>query len=463
MSSNTRSPIPPHLPLYDAHCHPTDTMSLIPSIPNMRARALTIMATRSQDQHLVHEVAEKYGVKSPDIENWGKEERVIPSFGWHPWFAHELYIDSEVSEDSEDSQDEKTKEIHSSLKNLNLSNQQQQQHGDVQKEPKNRLTDDTKTTHYLTVLRPHRSSFSVSEIKLISALPDPTPLSLYLSTLRANLQSHPYALVGEIGLDSTFRLPYPWTHEHSSSASDSRDEKLTIGGREGRKLTPFRVDLSHQKRVMRAQLDVAAELGRAVSVHGVRAHGAVLEVLQSTWEGHLKHVPSKRERKKMAAQKAAEKNASGSIANPEDENTNGKDEEQQLKQANNDDETSKPYPPRICLHSYSGTASTLQLYLSPSIPAEIFFSFSTAINLDDDLQSETPEEFLELVKKTPDHMLLIESDLHTAGERMDERLEDIATRICEIKGWGVEEGVRRLAGNWERFVFGDRMKEEERK
>jgi hypothetical protein len=52
-------------------------------------------------------------------------------------------------------------------------------------------------------------------------------------------------------------------------------------------------------------------------------------------------------------------------------------------------------------------------------------------------------------------MLLVESDLHTAGEEMDRRLEDIIRRICRIKGWGLEEGVSRLGRNWRAFALGD--------
>jgi hypothetical protein len=51
-------------------------------------------------------------------------------------------------------------------------------------------------------------------------------------------------------------------------------------------------------------------------------------------------------------------------------------------------------------------------------------------------------------------MVLVESDLHTAGEEMDRRLEDIVRRICKIKGWGLEEGVKKLGDNWRAFAFG---------
>lgn len=114
----------------------------------------------------------------------------------------------------------------------------------------------------------------------------------------------------------------------------------------------------------------------------------------------------------------------------------------------------KPYPPRICLHSYSGNASNFKQYLNPAIPAQIFASFSTAINLSDAMEDETPKAFEEIVRTVPDHMMLVESDLHTAGEEMDRRLEDIVRRICKIKGWGLEQGVKKLGDNWRAFAFG---------
>lgn len=387
-STHDEEPFPWQLGVFDAHCHPTDTLSSIPKISSMRARVLTVMATRAQDQELVAHTADKLCIRLEDAsksaEGWSSEERVVPCFGWHPWFSHQMF-------------DETTYNGRESL------------------------DADAKVAHYQSVLTP-----KPEDRGFLSALPEPRPFSHFLAQTKKYLEKYPLALIGEVGLDKTFRIPEAWLPEHQ----ERRDDSLTPGGREGRRLSPYRVQMEHQRKVLKAQLNLAGEMHRAVSVHGVQAHGIVFETMQETWKGHERQVMSKREKKRHG----------NNPAYGAEENANDR----------KPDTTSKPYPPRICLHSYSGPPEAVKQYLDPAIPAELFFSFSTAINFSTTAASKTEET----IRAVPGDKILVESDLHTAGDRMDQNLEDIIRIVCRLKEWSLEEGVRQLGQNWKRFVFG---------
>ncbi|KAL9031362.1 MAG: hypothetical protein Q9196_000617 [Gyalolechia fulgens] len=381
---------PWHLGVFDAHCHPTDTVASQDDIPKMKARALVIMATRYEDQDLVRQFASRYGVQPETAKTlWDQDAnncdtQLVPSFGWHPWFSYLTFDDSGSS--------------HSTAEKLDVFQ------------------------HYKSVLSPSSSD------EFISSLPEPRPLSGLLRQLRANLEDYPYALVGEIGIDRSFRLPTHWT----VSDKGERNEGLTPGGREGRPLSPYRVQIDHQRKILKAQLHLAGELGRPVSVHGVAAHGILFETLRETWQGHERAVMSKRERKRRI-------NAVNADAR---QATAEKDKDRISR--------SQPYPPRICLHSYSGPPDALKQYLEPAIPTMIYFSFSRLVNF-----SNRSEKAIEVVKAIPDDRILVESDCHRAGEEMDELLEDMVRLVCRIKGWSLMEGVDLLAKNFRNFVFGE--------
>lgn len=375
------SEFPWHLGVFDAHCHPTDTMSSIEAIPRMKATTLTIMATRGEDQDLVAQTATSLS----DTQD-RKTARVLPCFGWHPWFSHQLLDDMSHALDSDA---------------------------------------ESKESHYKKVLTPSPDE------QFISALPAPKPLSQLISETRARLQNHPAALVGEVGLDKAFRLPQAWTE----TEIEGRDASMTPGSREGRSLTPHRVQMDHQKAVLKAQLQLAGELRRPVSVHSVQAHGAVFDVFKSLWSGHERKTPSRRERQRRHS--AADAHAQS-------------DAEDQQHTPTPKDEPPLPFPPRICMHSYSGPVEQLRQFLNPANPSDVYFSFSTVINF----AGPSSQRVREVIKALPEDRILIESDLHTAGPQMDDLLEEVARQVCELRGWSLEDGVRRLAENWTRFVFG---------
>jgi Tat protein secretion system quality control protein TatD with DNase activity len=62
---------------------------------------------------------------------------------------------------------------------------------------------------------------------------------------------------------------------------------------------------------------------------------------------------------------------------------------------------------------------------------------------------------METIKAVPEDRVLVESDMHTAGEDMDDALERAVKVIAGIRGLEIDHCVKKLAGNWKAFVFGD--------
>lgn len=420
-----QAPFPWDLGVYDAHCHPTDTMSSISSInESMRARILTVMATRSQDQDLVDSLAKTHGIKGRDAvalasstqsNGHASPQRVIPSFGWHPWFSHQLYDDMLLEK------------------------------ADATFDPSAQDLKAQKRQHYNTVLSP--SPESKDDEGFIDELPDPQPLSGLIAQTRTYLEAHPYALVGEIGLDKAFRLP---------SHGPAVDDEMTPGRRNGQRLSPYRVNMDHQRRIFIAQLNLAGELGRPVSVHGVQAPGILFDTLKATFKGHEKRIVTNRERKKIAP--GVDEDFSSS-----DEDDEKKVEHHEKLSENGASRKAKkykpkPFPPRICLHSFSSAVQTLQQYISDrSIPAQIYFSFSLLVNYSSGGHEHERKKHVadEVIRACPDSRVLLESDLHTAGPEMDDMLEQIYRKACSAKDWDLRDGVRRIGQNFEDFIFGN--------
>ncbi|QKD59965.1 uncharacterized protein FOBCDRAFT_53611 [Fusarium oxysporum Fo47] len=272
--------------------------------------------------------------------------------------------------------------------------------------------EDAKAQHYKAVLSP-----GPIDPAFWGDLPIPIALSTFIAETRARLIEDPCAMVGEIGIDKPFRLPMQWT-----DPKPDPDPDRTPGGRQRRPLSQHRINLTHQKAVFMAHLKLAGELGRPVSVHGVQVHGILYDALTKCWKGH--ELRGRRSRDK--------------------EKKEGKAEQQP-------GDAPKPYPPRICLHSFSGKSDAVKQYLKPYIPAKIFFSFSKTNNLRSDEERKKAEDAINIV---PDNRVLVESDLHTAGQRMDNELEEMYRVICEVKGWGLDEGIGKIADNYREFVFG---------
>jgi Tat protein secretion system quality control protein TatD with DNase activity len=202
----------------DVHCHPTDAQD---GVPTKSMEQLPIKICAMSTTHLNQEKVKALANKFPD--------KVTPAFGHHPWFSHWISTERSLSP--------------------NISG------GGVQQEE---LSE--KERHYRNLFRP-RHSLESEFAKLLSHLPDPVPLTVIINTLRDNLLSFPNAMLGEVGLDRSFRIPL------DSSASP-------------RILTSFRIPLDHQLEIIEAQMGVALEMERNISLHSVKCQLATLELFE---------------------------------------------------------------------------------------------------------------------------------------------------------------------------------------
>ncbi|KAK9718481.1 Cut9-interacting protein scn1 [Basidiobolus ranarum] len=135
-----------------------------------------------------------------------------------------------------------------------------------------------------------------------------------------------------------------------------------------------RYDLPTQLEIFKYQFSLAASLNRVVSVHCVQAHGYLLEYLR------------------------------------------------QLKP--------DQFPPKIMLHSYSGSHEIIKavLKLPKKVGSRFYFSFSKLVNL-------RTKKLTDNILMIPKNRILIESDANTL-EMVDQVMEDICIALGEI--WGCE-------------------------
>ena len=162
--------------------------------------------------------------------------------------------------------------------------------------------------------------------------------AVWLDRLRTELASRPLAIVGEIGLD---RVAVPM---------DARGVKIG------------EPDYANQTRCFEAQLALAAELGRPVAVHCVRAYGDMGDIFRAR----------------------------------------------------------QTFPPRVLMHSYGGTAAFLEsLTRMKRWGPRFYFGFSSAVNL----RSPKTED---VVRAVPADRLLVESDLVSPEKADAELREMIA-------------------------------------
>ena len=173
------------------------------------------MSTQAGDQSKVAALARAH----PD--------RIVPAFGYHPWWAHRISLNAPAGS-----------------------------------------TPDS-AAHYRALFLPESSSspppsakLEATSARLLPALPPPIPLADVLADVRAHLTEFPSAMLGEVGIDRVARVSFAGPGALNDDANDGAND---------RGLSPFLTPLAHQFTILEAQLALAVELRRNVSMHSVKA------------------------------------------------------------------------------------------------------------------------------------------------------------------------------------------------
>lgn len=104
-------------------------------------------------------------------------------------------------------------------------------------------------------------------------------------------------MVGEVGIDRAARVPFPAPPSSSDSTSSTQScctpEDSSVNGEEDviahrRELSPFVTPLEHQFAILEAQVDIAVELGRNLSIHSVKAPQPTRDYLDRMAKKHGK-------------------------------------------------------------------------------------------------------------------------------------------------------------------------------
>ncbi|KAJ7361459.1 TatD DNase family Scn1 [Mycena albidolilacea] len=269
--------------------------------------------------------------------------KVVPCFGYHPWFTHLISL----------------------------------------------LPVTSKSEHYRHLFlgddsQPSAEATSTFE-ELLPLLPEPITLEEVISDLRHNFElfSSTLAMLGEVGLDKQYRVAFDY---HASP----------------RRLTPFTIPLDHQLAILEAQIDLAVELRRNVSLHSVKCPQVTVDLINKLRRKHGEQLDNI----------------------------------------------------RIDIHSCS---------MNPQVVMDlqkkhnnVFMSLSTTIN-------GRSNNLNALITACSPNRLLIESDIDNI-DRCTEKCIEILNLVARVKGWPVEEGwvedldkdqwgvVRRIEANWKTFI-----------
>lgn len=314
--------------LIDVHCHPN-------------------LAYDGQDlQRVIKEInqlkANKICVMSSDLESqYVIEEiykkcslKVKPAFGLHPWFSHQVCFNDQPE---------------SEISPLVLEDEEQE--------------------------------------LVKSYLPKQIDIVRFLDELKDRLVSIPDSMLGEVGLDKSFKV-------HTQVPIQNQDMNQEIANQEGgMRLIKSKVKIEHQIKVLESQIDLAISLRKPISLHGVKCIQEMIQVFN------------------------------------------------RIKRRNPISNTI-----RINWHSPYISADSLQTLIK-NYSSFLYYSYSIRL-YKTELELKRLNELIAL---TPNDKILIETDWELEPNLIDEKLLQILKVICKVKSWNLLEALAQLERNWTRF------------
>lgn len=217
-------------------------------------------------------------------------------------------------------------------------------------------------------------------------LVEDTQMPKWIQQMEELLQIHPDAIVGEIGLDG-FHF-------------DPRTEQL---------VSP----MTKQVQAFRLQMELAARLGRPVSIHTVQCFGPLFETLTQIKKDGKKPKASKHGyngEKKAAIASAAVAAGPG-------------------------------LPPKMYFHAFGGKIGTIDqiLALCGKEPGQVYFGFAPVINF------RSPKT-AEVVRKVGIDRLLLETD-HEDASLVPSSMEECIAFLADALTMKKEEVIERTTAN----------------
>lgn len=159
-----------------------------------------------------------------------------------------------------------------------------------------------KYEHYASIfipdnLKPEKSEqYQQTLQEIVDGLPEPVRLKPLLDEMRHRIRTAQsngqLVMIGEVGLDRSFRVPYPRTITQSQGPSEldgadpitEAENAIATAGEDEmaqkqafaiprKTLTPFTTSTAHQLRILEMQVELAVEFGINISLHSVKAQG----------------------------------------------------------------------------------------------------------------------------------------------------------------------------------------------